>query len=69
MTSSFPMPPTLAPCGSKTPPNLPQAFHAIALLTPFNNSQLVVADIYYDWSLQGMRITTYGLEGGYTDFL
>ena len=69
MTSSFPMPPTLAPCVSKTPPNLPQAFHAIALLTPFNNSQLVVADIYYDWSLQGMRVTTYGLEGGYADFL
>ena len=69
MTSSFPMPPTIAPCGSKTPPNLPQAFHAIALLTPFNNSQLVVADIYYDWSLQAMRITTYGLEQGYADFL
>jgi len=63
------MPPTIAPCGSKTPPNLPQAFHAVALLTPFNNSQLVVADITYDWSLQGMRITTYGLEQGYADFL
>jgi len=69
MTSSFPMPPSIAPCGSKTPPNLPQAFHAIALLTPFNNSQLVVADITYDWSLPAMRITTYGLEQGYADFL
>lgn len=69
MTSSFPMPPTIAPCGSKTPPNLPQAFHAVALLTPFNDSQLVVADIYYDWSLPAMRITTYGLERGYADFL
>lgn len=69
MTSTFPNPPTIAKCGSTTPPNLPQSFHAIALLTPFNNSQLVVADIYYDWSLKAMRITTYGLEHGYADFL
>jgi len=69
MKSSFPMPPTIAPCGSKSPPDLPQAFHAIALLTPFNNSQLVVADITYDWALPAMRITTYGLEQGYADFL
>ena len=69
MTSAFPMPPTLTPCGSTTPPNLPQKFHAVALLTPFNNSQLVVADILYDWSVQAMRITTYGLERGYADFL
>lgn len=69
MTSTFPNPPTIAKCGSTTPPNLPQSFHAVALLTPFNNSQLVVADIYYDWSLQAMRITTYGLEQGYADFL
>lgn len=67
--SSFPNPPSIAPCELTTPPLLPTRFHAIALLTPFNNSQLVVADIYYDWSVQAMRVTTYGLEQGYGDFL
>ncbi len=69
MSSSFPSPPFITPCGSTTPPSLPPKFHAIALLTPFNDSQLVVADIYYDWSVQAMRVTTYGLERGYADFL
>lgn len=67
--SSFPNPPSVQPCGSTTPPQLPGKFHAVALLTPFTDSQLVVADIYYDWSVQAMRITTYGLERGYGDFL
>jgi hypothetical protein len=67
--SSFPDPPFVQPCGAITPPSLPNKFHAVALLTPFTDSQLVVADIYYDWSVQAMRVTTYGLERGYADLL
>ena len=67
--ADFPQPPIFSPCGATTPPSLPEQFHAIALLTPFTNTQLVVADIYYDWSVPGMRVTTYGLESGYADFL
>lgn len=67
--SPFPNPPFVQPCGAITPPSLPNKFHAIALLTPFTDSQLVVADIYYDWSVQAMRVTTYGLERGYADLL
>jgi hypothetical protein len=68
MESVFPNPPVFSPCGLKTPPSLPQKFHAVALLTPFNDTQLVVADILYDWSIPAMRITTYGLQQGYADF-
>jgi hypothetical protein len=69
MNSPFPSAPSFSPCGSTSPPKLPESFHAVALLTPFDNSQLVVANIIYDWSVPGMRITTYGLERGYADFL
>ncbi|MFN2295160.1 MAG: hypothetical protein ACK2U0_12225 [Candidatus Promineifilaceae bacterium] len=69
MSYTFPKPPEVLPCASSAPPQLPAQFHAVALLTPFDDSQLVVADILYDWSVQALRITTYGLESGYADLL
>lgn len=69
MSETFPSPPFLTPCEARTPPPLPDKWHAVALLTPFYNSQLLVADIYYDWSVQAMRVTLYGLEQGYADVL
>lgn len=68
-TTPFPKAPILSPCNSTVPPTLPSKFHSVVLLTPFNNTQLVVAELTYDWSIQAMRVTAYGLEGGYGDFL
>lgn len=68
-TNLFPQPPKFSPCGSSVPPLLPQKFRAVALLTPFDDSQLVVVEITYDWSVRIMRVTAYGLEEGYGDFL
>lgn len=58
-----------APGPGKGVPALPEKWHAVALLTPFGLSQLVIADIVYDWSVQAMRVTAYGLEQGYADLL
>src|ERR1043165_6032929 len=69
MLSTFPDPPVLTPYNATTPPPLPAKFHAVALVTGFTDDQLVVADVWYDWSVQSMRVTLYGLEGGYADAL
>jgi hypothetical protein len=68
----------LNPRHSGAPPSLPQAWTAQALLFPYgdanptmeNYSQLVVANIQYDWSLIMMRVSLYLLEEmRYFDFV
>lgn len=51
------------------PPMLPERWQSVALLTPFTDDQLIVASVSYDWAIQTMRITCYGLEEGFLDFL
>ena len=69
MASALPAPPVLNPSNETTPPALPAKWHAVALLTPFAAGGLVVADVWYDWSVQAMRVTLYGVNGGYLDVL
>jgi hypothetical protein len=62
-------PPRIGPAVAGAPPDLPTAFSAAALLTPFDGSQVAVASIKYDWSRQAMLVYIWGLAQGYAAYL
>ncbi len=69
MAETLPGPPTFNPWyGGSQPVDLPMQWQGVALLTPFSDTQLLICEITYDWYIQSMRVTVYGLEDGYIDF-
>jgi len=58
----------LEQCRATGHPRLPDKWHAIFLMAPFTNSQLMLSDIEYDASLPAMRVRLYGLRRGSADF-
>jgi hypothetical protein len=67
--STFPDPPTLTPSNATVPPTLPSTWRAVALLTPWDDAQLVVATADTDSVNGTMRVRAIGLEYGYLDLL
>lgn len=61
--------PIMATCKPATPPVLPERWHAVGLLFPFQRVQLDVGDFVYDGALPALRATIYGLESGSVDLL
>jgi hypothetical protein len=61
--------PQLNECPAALHPQLPSKWHAVFLLAPFTNAQLVLSDIVYDASLPAMRVKLYGLSHGSLDLL
>jgi len=59
--------PTLNECHTGSHPQLSEKWRAVFLLAPFSNTQLVLANIVYDGSLQAMRASLYGLRHGTVD--
>ena len=59
--------PTLSQCQTESHPQLPEKWRAKFLLTPFSNTQLVLANLAYDGSVQAMRASLYGLKRGTLD--
>lgn len=69
MTAALPAPPRFGPPVPGPPPLLPEKWRAAVLLTPFDDGQLLVAEVTYDWSVQAMRVTLVGLDAGALDLL
>lgn len=68
--SASPLPlPSLARCQASRPPALPQHWHAVGLMMPFDGAQLAVGEFIYDGDVPAMRATVYGLQSGTADFL
>lgn len=67
--TTLPDPPLLRPIERAAPPRLPVRWHAIAMLTPFENAQIVVAEVWYDWDLRAMLVVLDGLEEGHAELL
>jgi hypothetical protein len=61
--------PTFSRCAPATPPILPQRWHAVALMAPFEDGQLDVGEFVYDAALPAMRATVSGVESGMIDLL
>lgn len=61
--------PRLEQCEGAAHPQLPDKWHAVFLMMPFTNAQLVLADMEYDASLPAMRVKLYGLRHGALDLL
>ena len=59
--------PELSPCQDASHPRLPEKWHAVFLMVPFTNAQLVLSDITYDASLPALRVKLYGLRNGSLD--
>ncbi len=67
--STFPDPPTLTPSNATVPPTLPATWRAAALLTPWDDAQLLVARVDANSTTGTMRVQVIGLEYGYLDLL
>lgn len=67
--TSYPDPPLLRPIERAAPPRLPERWRAVAMLTPFENAQIVVAEVTYDWALRAMLVVLDGLEDGHAELL
>jgi hypothetical protein len=68
--SAPPLPlPSLARCLASRPPALPQHWHAVGLMMPFDGGQLAVGEFNYDGDVPAMRATIYGLQSGTADLL
>src|ERR1051325_273102 len=61
--------PQLERCDAATHPQLPAKWHAVFLMAPFTNSQLVLSEIEYDASLPATRVRLHGLRRGSLDLL
>ncbi|HVT55478.1 MAG TPA: hypothetical protein VHD34_05460 [Xanthobacteraceae bacterium] len=61
--------PIFKPCKSASAPKLPARWHAVALMSPFTDSQLDIGEFIYDGALPAMRATIYGLGAGVADIL
>ena len=61
--------PTLSRCAPASPPVLPQRWHAVALMAPFEDGQLDVGEFVYDAGVPAMRATVSGVESGTIDLL
>ena len=64
-----PILPSFVRCASASPPVLPQRWHAVALMAPFDDGQLDVGEFVYDAALPAMRATVSGVESGTIDLL
>jgi hypothetical protein len=62
-------PPVFGACNPASPPELPEHWRAVGLLSQFEVSQLEVGEFIYDGKLSAMRAAIYGLEGGAVDVL
>ena len=61
--------PSFLRCATASPPVLPQRWHAVALMAPFENGQLDVGEFVYDAAVPAMRATVSGVESGTIDLL
>ena len=69
-TSEVSLPyPTFSSCASASPPVLPQRWHAVAVMAPFEDSQLDVGEFVYDAAIPALRATVSGVEFGMIDLL
>src|SRR5882757_1650630 len=56
--------PGFSRCMPASPPVLPERWHAVALMAPFEEAQLDVGEFVYDAALPAMRATVTGVESG-----
>src|SRR5262245_13503018 len=61
--------PTTTQCQSGAIPDLPAKWHAVAVMMPFLDGQVDVAELTYDATVPAMRATVYGMESGAVDLL
>ena len=69
MPDPLPDPPKLGPAPQGPPPELPATFQAAVLLTPFNASQIFVAQVAYQSSGERMFVELWGLESGHAQYM
>jgi hypothetical protein len=61
--------PTTTACKSASAPKLPAKWRAVALMMPFLEGQIDVAELVQDTTVPAMRATVYGMESGAVDLL
>src|SRR5262245_15499459 len=61
--------PRMEPCHTARPPQLPEKWRGVFLMSPFTKGQLVLSEIVHDTTLPATRIKLHGVRTGTADLL